>query len=102
MMSRTKCLIFLLVTLLSLPVVAQKAKTPKSKTPKADKAYNQANYSRAVELYKKCYTKHKKSADKATTAFKVGESYRMVSNWKEAANWYEKSVNDGNKDPMAT
>jgi peptidoglycan-associated lipoprotein len=101
MMSRTKCLIFLLVTLLSLPAIAQKAKPAKSKTPKADKAYNQANYSRAVELYKKCYTKHKSKNDKAATAFKAGESYRMMGNWKEAANWYEKSVNDGNKDPEA-
>ena len=26
----------------------------------------------------------------------------MMANWKEASGWYEKSVNDGNKDPMAT
>ncbi|MDQ3050496.1 MAG: tetratricopeptide repeat protein, partial [Bacteroidota bacterium] len=102
MMSRTKCLIFLLVTLLSLPVVAQKAKAPKSKTQKADNAYNQANYAKAIELYKKCYGKQKKKSDKAVTAYKLGESYRAVSNWKEAAGWYEKAVNDGNKDPMAT
>jgi peptidoglycan-associated lipoprotein len=102
MMSRTKCLILLLVTLLSLPVIAQKAKTPKSKTPKADKAYNQANYSKATELYKKCYTKQKSKTDKATTAYKLGDSYRMMSNWKEASAWYEKSVKDGSKDPNAT
>ncbi len=100
-MSRTKCLIFLLATLLTMPAMAQKAKAPKSKTPKADKAFNQANYSRAIELYKKSYAKHKKKNDKAATAFKAGESYRMISNWKEAAAWYEKSVNDGNKDPNA-
>ncbi len=102
MMSRTKCLIFLLVTLLSLPVVAQKAKTPKSKTQKADNAYNQANYAKAIELYKKAYGKQKNKSDKAVTAYKLGETYRTVSNWKEAAGWYEKAVNDGNKDPNAT
>ncbi len=102
MMSRTKCLIFLLATLLTLPVVAQKAKTPKSKTQKADNAYNQANYSKAMELYKKSYAKQKNKSDKAVTAFKLGETYRIVSNWKEALGWYEKSVNDGSKDPMAT
>jgi len=102
MMSRTKCLIFLLVTLLSLPVVAQQAKTPKSKTPKADAAFNQANYSKAMELYKKGYTKQKSSKNKAEIAYKLGETYRMTSNWKEAQGWYEKAVNDGNKDPMAT
>ncbi len=102
MMSRTKCLIFLLVTLLSLPVVAQKAKTPKSKTQKADNAYNQANYAKAIELYKKRYAKQKNKKDKAVTAYKLGETYRVISNWKEASGWYEKAVNDGNKDPMAT
>ncbi len=102
MMSRTKCLIFLLVTLLSLPVVAQKAKTPKSKTPKADNAYNQANYIRATELYKKCYAKQKSAPVKADIAFKTGESYRMMSNWKEASGWYEKAVAGKSKDPMAT
>lgn len=101
-MSRTKCLIFLLATLLTLPAVAQKSKATKSKTPKADNAFNQANYAGAIELYKKSYTKQKSKVDKAVTAFKTGESYRMMANWKEAAGWYEKSVNDGNKDPMAT
>ena len=101
MMSRTKCLIFLLATLLTLPGVAQKAKTPKSKTQKADNAYNQANYSKAMELYKKSYAKQKNKSDKAVTAYKLGETYRVISNWKEAVGWYEKAVNDGNKDPMA-
>lgn len=101
-MSRTKCLIFLLATLLTLPAVAQKSKATKSKTQKADNAFNQANYAGAIELYKKSYAKQKSKADKAVTAFKAGESYRMMANWKEASGWYEKSVNDGNKDPMAT
>ncbi|MEY3344213.1 MAG: hypothetical protein RL090_1897 [Bacteroidota bacterium] len=101
MMSRTKCLIFILVALFSLPVVAQSKKAPKSKTPKADKAYNMANYAKAIELYKKSYAKHKSKNDKAATAYKTGQSYMKLSNWKEALNWYEKSVNDGNKDPNA-
>ncbi|MFM7823312.1 MAG: tetratricopeptide repeat protein [Bacteroidota bacterium] len=102
MMSRTKCLIFILVALFSLPVAAQSKKAPKSKTPKADKAYNMASYAKAIELYKKSYAKHKSKNDKAATAFKAGQSYIKLSNWKEALNWYEKSVNDGNKDPNAT
>lgn len=101
-MTHTKCLIFLLATLLTFPAVAQKSKATKSKTQKADNAFNQANYSGAIELYKKSYAKQKAKADKAVTAFKAGESYRMMANWTEAAGWYEKSVNDGNKDPMAT
>jgi peptidoglycan-associated lipoprotein len=101
MMSRTKCLIFILVALFSLPVAAQNKKAPKSKTPKADKAYNMANYAKAIELYKKCYAKHKSKNDLAATAFKTGQCYMKLSNWKESLNWFEKSVNDGNKDPQA-
>ncbi|MFN5324531.1 MAG: OmpA family protein [Bacteroidota bacterium] len=102
MMSRIKCLIFILVALFALPVAAQNKKAPKSKTRKADKAYNMANYAKAIELYKKSYAKHKSKNDKAATAYKTGQSYLKLSNWKEALNWFEKSVNDGNKDPNAT
>ncbi|MFM8917969.1 MAG: hypothetical protein ACKOGP_09535, partial [Bacteroidota bacterium] len=79
MMSRTKCLIFILVALFSLPVAAQSKKAPKSKTPKADKAYNMASYAKAIELYKKSYAKHKSKNDKAATAFKAGQSYIKLS-----------------------
>ena len=64
-MSRTKCLIFTLVTLFALPVAAQKGKAPKSKTPKADKAYQMASYAKAIELYKKSYAKQKSEIGRA-------------------------------------
>lgn len=45
----------ILACLFALPVDAQKQK--KSKMPKADRAYNNAEYSKAIDLYKKAYTK---------------------------------------------
>jgi peptidoglycan-associated lipoprotein len=101
MISRTKCLVFILAAFLTLPVVAQKTKAPKSKTPKADAAYNLANYSKAIELYNKAYGKQKSAAVKADIAYKTGESYRQQGNWKAASGWYEKSVKDNDKNPDA-
>jgi peptidoglycan-associated lipoprotein len=101
MISRTKCLVFILAAFLTLPAVAQKTKAPKSKTPKADAAYNLANYSKAIEYYKKSYSKQKSAPVKAEIAYKTGESYRQMGNWKEASGWYEKSVKDNDKNPDA-
>jgi peptidoglycan-associated lipoprotein len=85
----------ILASLFALPVDAQKQK--KSKMPKADKAYNNAQYSRAIDLYKKAYTKKTKQV-KAEAAFKCAESYRQISDYKEAANWYDKAVKAGYHD----
>lgn len=66
---------------------------------KADGLYNRGMYNNAMELYKKAYAKQSKKEDKAATSFKIGECYRMQSDAKESANWYEKSYNNGNKTP---
>jgi len=88
----------ILACLFALPVDAQKQK--KSKLPKADRAFNNAEYSKAIDLYKKAYTKKTKQV-KAEAAFKCGECYRFISDYKEAANWYEKAVKAGYKDDKA-
>lgn len=71
----------------------------KQMTQKADGLYNRGLYNDAMVLYKKVYAKQSKKEDKATTAWKIGESYRMQSDAKEAANWHEKSYSNGNKTP---
>jgi peptidoglycan-associated lipoprotein len=68
-------------------------------TQKADGLYNRGLYNDAMVLYKKAYAKQSKKEDKAATAWKIGESYRMQSDAKESANWYEKSYSNGNKTP---
>jgi peptidoglycan-associated lipoprotein len=98
---RFYCLILLVTGFLTLPAAAQN-KTTKSKTAKADAAYDVGNYYRANELYKKKYAKAKKDPLKAEIAFHLGQSYSKTNNYEEALNWYEKSVNDGNKNPEAT
>lgn len=88
----------ILACIFTFPVDAQKQK--KSKMPKADRAYNNAEYSKAIDLYKKAYTKKTKLV-KAEAAFKCGECYRNISDYKEAANWYDKAIKAGYKDDHA-
>jgi peptidoglycan-associated lipoprotein len=71
----------------------------KQMTQKADGLYDRGLYNDAMVLYKKAYARHGKKEDKAIIAWKIGESYRMQSDAKEAANWYEKSYTNGNKSP---
>src|SRR6185436_5319691 len=75
-----------------------KESKPKSKTQKADELFDRAQYNSAMEQYKKKYVKQS-GTDQGVTAFKVGECYRMMSDPKNAADWYDKAGKAGNKDP---
>lgn len=77
------------------------AKAKKSKTAKADKAFNSGKYAPAADLYKKAYAKIKDKTVKAEAAYKAAECYSKMSNAAEALNWYEKSVKANGKNPDA-
>jgi peptidoglycan-associated lipoprotein len=77
----------------------KEAKPKKSKTQKADDLFNRAQYNAAMEQYKKKFVKQSDNADKGVTAYKTGECYRMMSDPKNAADWYDKAGKAGNKDP---
>ncbi|HNQ12914.1 MAG TPA: OmpA family protein [Bacteroidia bacterium] len=91
----------LLLLFIGLFCTVWSVEAKRSKTAKADKAYDQAYYSKAAELYKKAYAKFSKKEIKQSAAYKAGESYRMMANYKEAMGWYEKSIKAGNKESDA-
>jgi peptidoglycan-associated lipoprotein len=99
MIHRILSLLLVFATVFTSLSAADK-KPAKSKTPKADKAFNAANYYTASALYKKAYAKLKKKEDKATAAFKAGECARMMNNNLEAEDFYGKAVAAHYKDPM--
>ncbi len=70
-------------------------------TTKADKAYDQAEYYNAINLYKKAYSKEKNKPALAAIMFKTAESYRMTNDTKEAENWYSKAIKGNYADPIA-
>ncbi|MBL7928911.1 MAG: PD40 domain-containing protein, partial [Bacteroidia bacterium] len=88
-----------ILSIVLVAVVLLASGCAKQMTQKADGLYNRGLYNDAMVLYKKAYAKQSKKEDKAATAWKIGESYRMQSDAKEAANWYEKSYSNGNKTP---
>ncbi len=61
----------------------------------AEKAYNNEKYFLAADLYKKAIPDVRKKEAKAELTFKIGECYRLISNNKQAATWYEKAIKAG-------
>ncbi len=99
MIKKLFCLLFILSIAFVNGYSANKApKVPKSKTQKADKYFNTAQYYTASTYYKKSYAKFKKNEDKANAAFKAGECARMMNNNVEAEDWYGKAVKANAKD----
>jgi peptidoglycan-associated lipoprotein len=99
MIKRILSLVLICITILS--ATGADKKPAKSRTPKADKAFNAAQYYTASALYKKAYAKLKKREDKATAAFKAGECARMMNNSMEAEDFYGKAVAAKYQDPIA-
>ena len=93
--------LLLVFTMAAVTVFAAKtAKTFKSKTPKADRAFNTAQYYSASTLYKKAYAKSKKTEYKSYAAFKAGECARLMNNNVEAEDFYAKAIKAKYKDPI--
>ena len=70
---------------------------------KADKLFQSELYFDANELYKKGYKKTKNKAIKAEVLFKQAECYRYTSKYKQASNFYKKSIKAkyNNSNPIA-
>jgi peptidoglycan-associated lipoprotein len=96
-----KFLSLLLVVVFTVLQGYSAEKTKKSKTQKADKLFNTAQYYNAGALYKKAYAKFKKKEDKGWAAFRAGETARMLNNNTEAEEWYGKAVKVKYADPVS-
>ncbi len=75
------------------------AQSPKTK--KADEAYNNWQWSEAIELYKKALTKIDNKTLKAEVLFKIAESYKNINDMKNAESNYTKAVKAKYPDPRA-
>lgn len=62
---------------------------------------DQGKYYDAIQIYKKQFDKQKKSPMKAQAAYKAGECFRTISDWKNAEEWYGKAAKANAKDPNA-
>lgn len=88
--------IFALITVLSFSANAQK-----NYKQEADVAFSGSKYYKAIEMYKKAYTKETKKEVKAEILFQIGECYRGKNDGKQAAVWYNKAIKALYEDPIA-
>ncbi len=88
--------VFALVAVLGLTVNAQK-----NYKLEADVAFSGAKYYKAIEMYKKAYTKESKGEVKAEILFQIAECYRGKNDGKQAAVWYNKAIKAKHDNPLA-
>jgi len=89
-------LIFLLTCLVSMSTTAQN-----KKTRRADASFKAGEYFKAIEMYKKIYSKANTKIFKAEIAFKLGECNRHLNIPKKSQKWYNKAVRYKYQNPMA-
>lgn len=99
-------LLILLISLSSLS--ALRAQEPTDGEPVLDKtiekafdAYEAQEYSVAIELLKKAYSKAKGRDEKADVLFKTAESYRYTLDYQNAERYYQKAYKVGYPEPEA-
>lgn len=63
--------------------------------------FDEEKYHEAIELYKKAYTKEKRSDVKAEIIFKIAEAYRLSDETEQAAVWYDKAILAQYQDPVS-
>jgi peptidoglycan-associated lipoprotein len=88
--------VFALLTVISLTVNAQK-----NYKLEADVAFSGLKYYKAIEMYKKAYTKESKAAVKAEILFQIAECYRGKNAGKQASVWYNKAIKAKHENPLA-
>jgi len=94
-------LIIILLFSLVLSVNAQDFKKTKY-TQKADLVFETNELLKALELYKKAYSKAESKQEKAYIMFQRAEIQRMTLNYKKAASRYKSAIKKGYWDPIAT
>jgi peptidoglycan-associated lipoprotein len=67
----------------------------------ADIAFSGFKYYKAIEMYKKAYTKATKNEVKSEILFQIAECYNGKNDGKQAAVWYGKAIKAKYQDPIA-
>ncbi len=88
--------------LISLIMAGTSHSQPRNYAQEADKAFKLDQYSIAIDLYKKAYSKVKKNrTEKTRLLFMIAESYRMQGDFKNAESSYKRVVRANYPDPIA-
>jgi len=88
--------VFAILTVFGLTLNAQK-----NYKLEADVAFSGFKYYKAIEMYKKAYTKESKGEIKAEILFQIAECYRGKNDGKQAAVWYNKAIKAKHSNPLS-
>ncbi len=91
-----KLLVLTISITVSLPALAQNRKIEK-----ANKLFESGEFFKAIEKYKKLYSKTKGKKDKGKIAFKTGLCYRSINDPKKAISWFKRAIRSKYPDPKA-
>lgn len=69
------------------------------KIQRANQFYEKKQFFTAIELYLKLYPKIKERETKAEVAFKLGDSYRQVRDFRNATIWFKRAIGFKYQDP---
>lgn len=67
----------------------------------ADESYKQEQFADAIDCYKKGFSKIKEKNEKARILFQIANCYRMISDSKQAENWYKKVIKNSDAYPIS-
>lgn len=70
-------------------------------TKEAETEFNNEGYYKAIDLFKKAYSKENNRAKKAEILFKIGECYRLIEDPKQSQVWYDKAIKANYPEPIA-
>ena len=92
-MKKIKVLLSLVLMFTITTISAQeKVKYLTKNTTKAEKAFNQDNFGEAIMLFDKAYSKAKSTKEKGFITYKIGSSYKYISENEKAEKYFERAI----------
>jgi peptidoglycan-associated lipoprotein len=88
-------LVFLGLIAAAQPVEGQR----KERDSRANAAYEAGEYFKAIDLFKRAYSKVSDKERQAEIVFKIAECYRITGEPRQAALWYKKALQQDYQDP---
>lgn len=95
---RFKSIVFLFVALISF----SKASFAQGRQlKKADFAYEQFEFAKAMDYYKRAYSKSSDKVQKIQMSFRLAECARRIGNYRQAESYYKRTIKMRYDDPIA-
>lgn len=92
------CIAFLLILGLLIPYSTLEAQK-KEKDSRAAAAFEAGEYYKAIDLFKKAYSKVSENQKKGEIVYDIAECYRVIGEARQAALWYKKALQLDYQDP---